>query len=96
MNRNHRPTARRAFNIEPSPMQFGKLHRKGQPQTGAFKAAGVAGMARAVLWQTTPCDPGQSWLSGYDLSLPYHDERRYNLASKAAGALMPGGHRAAP
>jgi hypothetical protein len=34
--------------------------------------------------------------SGYDLSLPYHDERRYNLASKAAGALMPGGHRAAP
>ena len=42
MNRNHRPTARRAFNIEPSPMQFGKLHRKGQPQTGALKAAGKA------------------------------------------------------
>jgi len=71
-------------------MQFGKLHRKGQPQIGALKAAGAAGMARAEPRQTTPCDPGQSWLSGYDLSLPYHDERRYNLASKAAGALMPG------
>jgi hypothetical protein len=47
----------------------------------------MAGMARAVLRRQRLAIPAKA---GYDLSLPYHDERRYNLASKAAGALMPG------
>src|SRR5271157_2800838 len=42
MNRNRRPPARRAYYLEPPPVQFRKLHGQGQPQSCAFEPAGKA------------------------------------------------------